>query len=255
MMKNEVAVVTGASSGIGREIAIQLSKRGYELVLVARREDRLKELARVLPTKSHIIVADLNKESDCYSVYEQTRNLDVTILINAAGFGSFGSFAESDIEREFEMIDLNIKSVHLLTKLYLADFKEKDKGYILNVSSVAGLMPAGPYMSTYYASKAYVTSLTSAIHQELLEENSQVYVGSLCPGPVDTEFNQVAGAAFNLKSITAKDCAIYGVQKMFKKKAVIVPDMSIRAAAVVSRLAPRSLVIKIAGHQQKKKQG
>ena len=126
------------------------------------------------------------------------------MLINCAGFGDFGAFTTTSLDKELEMIDVNIKAVHILTKKFLPDMIAKNEGYILNVASVAGLMPAGPYMATYYATKAYVTSFTSAIAEELEEKKSNVYVGSLCPGPVDTEFNKVADVKFNLKGITSE---------------------------------------------------
>src|SRR3712207_3650653 len=116
------------------------------------------------------------------------------------------------------MIDINIKAVHILTKLFIQDFLKRDKGYILNVASSAGLMPAGPYMSTYYASKSYVTSLTSGIARELKEHKSNVYIGALCPGPVETEFNKVANSDFSIKGISAKFCAECAVSGMFKRK-------------------------------------
>lgn len=130
------------------------------------------------------------------------------------------------------MIDVNIKAVHILTKKFLPDMIARNEGYILNVASVAGLMPAGPYMATYYATKAYVTSFTSAIAEEL-EKKSNVYVGSLCPGPVDTEFNQVADVKFNLKGITSEYCVNYALDKMYKRKKIIVPTIFAEEATLL----------------------
>lgn len=252
-MKKETVLLTGASSGIGREMAKQLSRKGHPVILVARRRDRLEELAAELPSNSHIITADLADLNACYDLYEQTKDMDVSILINCAGFGLFGEFSKSDLDKELEMVDVNIKALLVLTKLFMKDFIAKDYGYILNVSSVAGLMPGGPYMAAYYASKAYVTNLTVALNEELQQRSSNVYIGALCPGPVDTEFNQVAGAAFGLKSITAQECAMYGIGQMFRGKTIIVPGMLLKTAAVLAKVAPRKFVVKMAGRQQKKK--
>lgn len=252
-MKNETVLITGASSGIGYEMAKQFSRKGYDLIVVARRKDRLEKLAGEIPTNCQIITADLAQEDACYDLYEQTKDEDISILVNCAGFGLFGEFNQTDLDTELQMIDVNIKALHILTKLYLNDFVQKNKGYILNVASAAGLMPAGPYMAAYYATKAYVTSLTSALSQELADMGSNVYIGALCPGPVDTEFNAVAGASFALKSITVQECAMYGIGQMFKRRTIIVPDLTLKAAVVLAKIAPRRLVVKMAGYQQKKK--
>ncbi|NLZ45834.1 MAG: SDR family oxidoreductase [Clostridiales bacterium] len=253
-MKKRTAVVTGASSGIGREIAKILSDKGFDLVLCARREDKLEELKSMLKTNTEIVTADLSEKNQCFKLYEKTRNKNIAVLINCAGFGGFGQFSETDLEKELEMIDVNIKSLHILTKLYLKDFVQKDKGYILNVSSSAGLMPAGPYMSAYYATKAYVTSLTTAIAQELKNNDSNVYIGALCPGPVDTEFNDVAGVKFGMKSISAKECADYGIKMMFQRKTLIVPSITMKASVISQRFLPRGLMASITGEIQKRKE-
>ena len=252
-MGKQTALITGASSGIGAAFAKQLSEKGYDLILVARREERLAKLSQSLQTDCDIITADLSKEEDCLDLYEQTKGKQIDILINCAGFGDFGDFSSTSLEKELDMIDVNIKAVHILTKKFLPDMMARDAGYILNVASVAGLMPAGPYMATYYATKAYVTSFTSAIAEELANEKSNVYVGALCPGPVDTEFNQVADVSFGLKGITAEYCVSYGLDNMFKKKRIIVPTLLLKVAALSSKLAPRNLVVRLAGRQQMKK--
>ena len=254
-MTNKLALITGASSGIDQEFAKKLSQQGYDLILVARREDRLLEIAKHLSTKSEIITADLAKAEECYRLYEETKGKNISMLINCAGFGDFGAFTTTSLDKELEMIDVNIKAVHILTKKFLPNMIAKNEGYILNVASVAGLMPAGPYMATYYATKAYVTSFTSAIAEELEEKKSNVYVGSLCPGPVDTEFNKVADVKFNLKGITSEYCVNYALDKMYKRKKIIVPTMLLKGALFSSKLAPRNLVVRLTSRQQKKKQG
>lgn len=252
-MRKEVALITGASSGIGWEMAKQLSLRGYDLILVARRKERLEELAQQVQANCRIIPMDLSEEDACYQLYEQTKGEPVTILINCAGYGLFGSYTDSSMDKELEMINLNIKALHILTKLFLRNFRVRGKGHILNVSSVAGMIPGGPYMSTYYATKAYVTSLTNAIAQELRDSKSPVYVGALHPGPVDTEFNDVARVSFGLKGITPEQCARYGLKKMFAGETIIIPSALIKMAAWGSQMAPRKLVVAMAGRQQRKK--
>ena len=256
MSKKPYAVVTGASSGIGFEIAKQLSKRGYRIVLVARREKKLEKVSQILGTESIIITADLSKREECVKLMEETRDLDIEVFVNNAGFGDCGRFYSTDISKELEMIDVNVTAVHVLTKLMLHRLKQRTSGgYILNVASSAGLFPAGPYMATYYASKAYVTSLTSAVARELKDEQSDIYVGALCPGPVDTHFNDVANVEFSLKGISAKKCAIYAVNQMFKRKTIIVPTLRMKMAIFAKRILPRETMVSITGRQQKKKRG
>lgn len=247
------ALITGASSGIGRDMARFLSDMGYDLILVARRKDRLDELKSMLSTEVEVIPCDVSEKESCFSLYEKVKNEDIDILINNAGFGIFGGFLDIDIEKELNMIDVNIKAVDILTKLFLRDFKEKNKGYILNVASSAAFLP-GPLLSSYYASKAYVLRLTEAIHEELRREKSDVYIGALCPGPVDTEFNKVANVRFALKGLSSEYVAKYAIKKMFKRKMIIVPGFIMKCARFATKIAPENVALKIAYNQQKKKQ-
>ena len=209
------ALITGASSGLGADMARILYKKGISLILVARRTDRLESLKAELGEDVKIITFDISGEKNAAALYEQVKNEDIDILINNAGFGLFGKFDTCDTDREMEMIDLNIKTLHVLTKLFLRDFKKKNSGIILNVASSAGLMPAGPLLSTYYATKSYVTSLTLAIAEELRREKSKVKISALCPGPFNTEFNRVAGVSFAIKGLDSAYVANYGIKKMF----------------------------------------
>lgn len=179
---------------------------------------------------------------------------NIDILINNAGFGLFGIFTEADLTRELEMIDLNIKAYHILTKLFLKDFVEKDKGYILNVASSAGFM-AGPRLSTYYATKNYVLKLTMAINEELRQSGSNVVVSALCPGPVNTNFNKVAMGEFSIKEASPKYVAEYAIDKMFKKKMIIVPTLRIKLGIFLLRLIPYRLQLIYCYHIQGKKLG
>lgn len=247
------AVITGASSGIGVEFAKRLAKKDYHLILVARRQERLEKLKKKLGTPCDIITADLGKEEECYRLFEEIKDKEIEVFINNAGFGDCGAFLEGDLEKELNMIQVNVKAVHLLTKLVLRKMEKQNVGYLLNVASSAGLMEAGPYMATYYATKSYVTSLTQGIAQELKEKGSNVYIGCLCPGPVDTEFNNVANVEFALKGITPGYCASYALKQMYRKKVVIIPTFQMKAAMTFGRFLPRSVYVKIASHQQKKK--
>ena len=186
-----LALITGASSGMGKDMAKILADRGYDLILVARRRDRLEDLANSLSVNVNIVDLDLSIEKNVFKIYEKFKDKDIDLLINNAGFGLFGEFVATDLNTELKMIDVNIKAYHILTKLFLQDFVKKDKGYILNVCSSAGFM-AGPRLSTYYATKNYITKLTMAINEELRVKKSKVVISALCPGPVATEFNKVA---------------------------------------------------------------
>lgn len=255
--KNGWAVVTGASSGIGAEFARALAKEGYPLVLVARRKLQLEKLVRELEghyhTECRIIIADLGKETECRRLTAEIAEKTVAVFINNAGFGDCGSFLDTDLDKELSMIDVNVRAVHLLTKLILTKMQRQGGGYLLNVASAAGLMPAGPFMATYYATKAYVASMTRAVAEELREKESPVYIGCLCPGPVDTEFNQTANVQFALRGITAKRCVRYALRKMKCRRIVIVPTLTLKLAMTFGRFLPQPIYIQIAAHQQKKK--
>lgn len=257
-MKHSYAVVTGASSGIGEVFARRLAEEGYSLILTARRKERLKQLANELEkngTKCEIITADLSVTEECYRFVEKLSDKTIGVFINNAGFGDCGKFLETDVDKELKMIDVNIRAVHLLMKLILRKMEQQHGGYLLNVASSAGLIPAGPYMATYYATKNYVASLTRAVAQELKESGSSVYVGALCPGPVDTEFNDVANVKFRLDGITPEQCVDYALKQMKHKKTLIIPTFTIQAATTMGRFIPQSLYIRFAGKQQKRKLG
>lgn len=246
------ALITGASSGIGRDIARYLSELGYNLIVVARNFEKLNELKQELKTDVEIISLDLSDEKACFRLYEQVKEQKIDILINNAGFGVFGPFDESDIHKELNMIDINIKAVHILTKLFLKDFKKRNYGYILNVSSAAAFFP-GPLMSSYYASKSYIFRLTLAIHEELRREKSNVYIGVLCPGPVNTNFNNRAGVTFNLKGLSSETVAKYAIREMFKDKLIIIPGNMIKTGYILSKFSSVKLLLKISYHIQKRK--
>ena len=237
-------LITGASSGIGRDMARVFSKMGAELFLVARRLDRLEALKEELGTPCRIFDIDLSKEETCRVLYETLKNEEIDVLINNAGFGAFGEFSELPLERELEMVDVNVRALHILTKLFLADFRKRNKGYILNVSSVASFLQ-GPLLATYYATKAYVTRLTLAIYEELRREGSKVYIGALCPGPVDTEFNDCANASFALKGLSSSKVAEYAIGKMFKGKTIIIPGILVRMGVFFQRFIPTKLLLNV----------
>ena len=238
------ALITGASSGIGRDMARVLSDMGYDLILVARRKDKLEKLKKQLSTDVKIICLDVSSTYNCTKLYNKVKDEDIDILINNAGFGKFGEFNDIKLDDELDMIDVNIKAVHILTKLFLNDFVARNKGYILNVASSAAFQP-GPLMATYYSTKAYVLHLTEAIYEELRKNNSNVGISVLCPGPVNTEFNKVAKVRFSLKSLESNDVAEYAIKKMFKKKLIITPGFSIKCATKMYRFLPRKLMTKI----------
>ncbi len=247
-----LALITGASSGMGRDMARILAKKGYDLILVARRKERMLELKKELGTNITIISMDLSVEENCFKLYEKVRNKKIDVLINNAGFGLFGEFVKTDLDTELKMIDLNIKSYHILTKLFLQDFVKRDEGYILNVCSSAGFM-AGPRLSTYYATKNYVTKLTMAINEELRVAKSHVTISALCPGPVATEFNEVAHGTFAIREASSYEVAKYAIDKLFQRKMIIVPTLMMKLTLFFNRLAPYRLSLYIAYKIQMRK--
>lgn len=246
------ALITGASSGIGRDMARYLSSLGWELILTARSEESLEKLASELSTHTEIISLDLADEKNVIALYEHTKSADIDLLINNAGYGIFGPFDETELEDELNLINVNIKAVHILTKLFLRDFKKKNKGHILNVASSAGFM-TGPLMSSYYASKNYVVRLTLAIHEELRRSGSKVRVSVFCPGPVETNFNNRAGVSFSVKPISSEYAARYAVDKCLSGKTIIIPSLGMKLSNFGSRFVPHKMLSAIAYNIQSKK--
>lgn len=244
------ALITGASSGIGRDFARILANKGYELVLVARDEKRLKELQKELNTSTKIISMDLSNVDNCKKLH--TENPDIDLLVNNAGFGDCGNFTHTSLDKEISMINTNIVAYHILTKLYLIDMKKVNKGHILNVASIAGFMP-GPLMATYYATKSYVVRLSESIREELNKEKSNVKISILCPGPVKTNFTKVANVKFSLREANSYSVAKYAINHL--NRFYIVPGIDIKFAKLGAKLFPSSLISKITYMVQKKKLG
>lgn len=248
------ALITGASSGIGRDMARILAKRGYDLVLIARGEEELKRLAEELGREYEVnvdfISMDLSVEENCVELHEKVK--DVDLLINNAGFGDCGCFWETDLEKELKMIDTNVIAYHVLMKLYLKDMKQKNEGKILNVASIAGFMP-GPLMATYYATKSYIVRLSEAVREELKKEKSNIKISILCPGPVDTNFDKVANVKFKLRQANSMEVAEYAIRKLEKGKFYIVPGIDVKFAKIGAKLFPANLVSKVTYMVQKRK--
>ena len=244
-------LITGASSGIGKDLALELSKLGYDLILVARSKDKLQKLAKECKTKVEVVSLDLSTVENCKKLFSMHKNVD--ILINNAGYGLYGEFFKTDLEKELNMIDLNVKAVHVLTKLYLKEMIKKDSGRILNVASVAAFLP-GPLMSTYYSTKSYVFNFTAAINKELKKKHSNVKLSVLCPGPVNTNFNNVANVNFKIKGLSSKYVADYAINKMLKNKLIIIPGFINKLGYIGCKLAPLNLLLKIDYNIQKQKE-
>lgn len=250
-----LALITGASSGIGKDMARVLAKEGYDLALVARNVQALNELKDELEkSKSTIKVSvhqfDLSIADNCKKLHSEVSNVDV--LINNAGFGTFGNFTDIELEKEQSMIDTNVTAVHILTKLYLKDMIAKNSGHIMNVASIAGFLP-GPLMATYYATKNYVVALSRAINHELKKAKSNVKISVLCPGPVNTNFNRVAGVSFGLKGLSSDYVASYAIKNMHKGKLIILPGFTVKIGRALCEIIPDCLKEKVSYHMQKQK--
>lgn len=246
------ALITGASNGLGKDFAKELSKKGYDLVLVARSKDKLETLKRELKTYIEIEVMDLSIKENVFKLYNKYKG-EIDLLINNAGFGLFGKFTDTDLDTELNMIDLNVTAYHILTKLFLQDFVKKNNGRILNVASSAAFEP-GPLMTTYYSTKSYVYNMTMGIYEELRREKSKVKIHVLCPGPVDTGFNDRAHVRFGVKSQKSIDVVKYTLKKMNQNKLIIIPDLTIKLCVFANRILPRKTIIKFTYKIQKSKE-
>ena len=245
----KVALVTGASAGLGVEFARQLAKRGHKLVLAARRKERLEELARDLGN-ARAVAVDLSRASAAAKLMTDLKanGETVDLLVNNAGFGLIGRFAELDAKRERQMIDLNVGTLADLCRAVAPAMIERKSGAILNVASTAAFQP-GPKMAVYFATKAFVLSLTEAVHEELKPHG--IKVSCLCPGPTRTQFGEVAGfggnGLFDRVAMNAAEVVETGLDGLDRNKAVVVPGFVNKVTASSGRFAPRSVVRKIAG--------
>lgn len=247
-----LAIVTGASSGIGFEIAKVLSNKGYDIIAIGRNIEKLMNLKSICDTKVYIENLDLTDLENCKKIYEKYKKEKIDILVNSAGIGAVGNFFDISLEKELEMIDLNINSLHYLTKIFLCKMKNENYGYILNVSSSAAFAP-GPLMATYYATKSYVFKLTQAINKELKKAKSKVQVSVLCPGPVKSDFNKRMNVDYSVNPISAEYVAKYSINKLFKGKSIIIPGIISKIGVFFSKLLPYCLLEEYVYNMQNKK--
>ena len=247
------ALVTGGSGGIGLELAKVLARNGYDLVLVARKRDTLEAAAGQLEgkfdIKAHVFAADLKLPDSPRALYDFLRNenIDVEILVNNAGFGLGGEFADTSLQRELDMIQVNIVALTALTKLFIPAMIKRKSGRVLNLASTAAFQ-AGPLMAVYFATKAYVLSFSQALAEEL--RNTGVSVTALCPGPTQTDFAATAQVGssrlFDTFGIAdAADVAKYGYDAMMSGKRLAIPGFKNKLIAQAQRIAPRSLSAKL----------
>lgn len=247
------AVITGASSGIGKAMAYELAAKGYNLVLVARREQELQSLKLEIEDKYHtkavIKVLDISKAENCMKLHSEVSSLNPSIVINNAGFGRVGLFSEINLDTEISMIDTNIVAVEILTKLFV---KSMNKGVIMNVASMAGFIPT-PLMATYSATKSFVLNFSRSVNYELKKNKSEIRVISLNPGPVVTEFGKVAQTKQKMQGMSAERCARIAVKGLLRKKSVIIPGFLMNLMAVMVKIIPSGLILPVAYRIQDKK--
>ena len=257
-MNGQIALVTGAGRGIGSAIAKSLAKEGATVIVnyagnAQAAQDTVDSILKDggSAEKYQCDVSDFAAVEEMIKYIVQKYE-KIDILVNNAGFGLFGNFTETDLSKELNMIDINIKAVHILTKLFLKDMKRKNKGYILNVASSAAFQ-SGPLMATYYSTKSYVYRLTEAINYENKKDKVNVQVSCLCPGPVDTNFNKVAGVRFSVKPLKADYVAKYAIDQMLKGKMLIIPGFKMKCAKFFGRFVSDKKLMAITYRIQKKK--
>lgn len=246
-MKRKVVLITGATSGIGLEFAHIYAQHNYDLLIIARSEDKLLKLKAELETRYaihvYVFVQDLSTCKAANNVYEFTRknNLDIEILINNAGFGDYGNFYEYDMQKQINLLQVNIVTLVELTRYFLPPMLERDSGQIINMSSVAAFC-AGPKMSLYYASKSFVRSFSEALSEEV--KNSNVNILALCPGPTSTGFENAANMKESkmfhfIKPKTAKQVALAGYNASCKGKTLKYYGIEVKLFNIMERLVPR----------------
>ena len=256
---SRTALITGASSGIGYELALLFARDGFDCILVARGHDELNELAARLESefrvKTLVLAKDLSTPSAVNEIYEETTaaGLAVNVLVNNAGFGVYGLFAQTDLEAELQMLQVNVTALTSLTKLFLAGMLERREGRILNVASTAGFA-IGPLMAVYYASKAYVLSFSAALTNEL--EGTGVTVTTLAPGPTRTGLQQRGGMAdsrlFQGQIADAKSVALAGYRGLMAGKPLVIPGIRNKLIPLVARLSPRGVMARVVRRAQER---
>ncbi len=249
---NKTVLITGASSGIGLSLAKIFAREGYTLILVSRDETKLEaakqELEKVSQQKIYCIAKDLSLPTATQEIFEEVEkmNLTITTLVNNAGWGDYGAFAESDKNKQLNMIDLNVRALTELTHLFLPIIRTQERGYILNVSSILGFVP-GPYMSVYAATKAYVLSFSEAIREEL--RGTTVSVTTLCPGQTATNFFkrtlEESKEPFESIGMNSDEVAQIGYTAMMKRKTVVVAGVKNKIFTFLPRILPRQIVARI----------
>ncbi|RIV10476.1 SDR family NAD(P)-dependent oxidoreductase [Priestia flexa] len=259
-MEKGYALITGASGGIGRQLAYHFAEDGYSLVLVARSKEKLEELKKELENNYSISVLisikDLSKQEEALKLYDEIKQQRITVqfLVNNAGFGLYGTFIETSWAEEADMIDLNIKTLTYLTKLFLPEMVERNEGRILNIASVASFLP-GPLMAVYYATKAYVLSFTEALENELKDTN--ITISALCPGPTKTGFSDRANLSssklFESGALHVEDVAKVGYEQFMRGKTIIIPGAKFKVATMLPRFFPRKLITKVVRSMQEVK--
>lgn len=259
-MEKGYALITGASGGIGRQLAYHFAEDGYSLVLVARSKEKLEELKKELENNYSISVLisikDLSKQEEALKLYDEIKQQRITVqfLVNNAGFGLYGTFIETSWAEEADMIDLNIKTLTYLTKLFLPEMVERNEGRILNIASVASFLP-GPLMAVYYATKAYVLSFTEALENELKDTN--ITISALCPGPTKTGFSDRANLSssklFESGALHVEDVAKVGYEQFMRGKTIIILGAKFKVATMLPRFFPRKLITKVVRSMQEVK--
>jgi len=252
LKQNRWALVTGASSGIGKAFAERFAKDGWHVILLARSEDKLKVIAEDLQkryqAKTHVVCADLSHDNLYRKIYEEIRGSGIVVdcLVNNAGFGAIGNFIKLDLERQLEMIDVNIKSLVALTHLFLPGMVNQKYGLIINVSSTAGFQPM-PYFAGYAASKAFVTSFSESVAAEFSDQGIQII--NLCPGRTETNFGNAAGFHHHpldkRPAQSAEEVIDETFRAILKRKTTVISGFWNRFAYCIEQLVPRSFVVQV----------
>jgi len=248
-----LALITGGTKGIGKEMAISLSKRGYDLILVSRNDKGLDDIKAKCKTNVMFYSYDLSIEEENYRLLEETKDLDIDIFIANAGYGDIGRINKTDTSKEVNMIKLNDISTFILTKEFLKRFIQKNKGRVLITASAAAFGVA-PYMNIYYATKSFVYSMAHGYYRELKDMKSKVRISVLCPGPVKTGFEERANAKFTIHSLKPEYVGEYAIKKMLKGKFEIVPGLSIKLSHLFSHFVPKRMISKVLRKQSEIKE-